>query len=205
MKAPMRICLFGGGTDVNPFAKKYGGLVINFAINKYRTVKIENLFEVKIDGYKGSGGLGGSAAIGVAAIGAMYEYLGFPYTKGQVADRAFQREIDLGWHGGCQDQHASAFGGLNLLQIKNGVEIIPLPKVYIEKFLPWLYLFDLDIKRHSYDIQEGFKEPDAEQSGLRQHGGFRLCSNIDGFCRPCDGFCCEETWPKTLPMPPRGQ
>lgn len=31
--APTRLSLFGGGTDVDPYASKYGGLVINMAIN----------------------------------------------------------------------------------------------------------------------------------------------------------------------------
>jgi len=31
--APCRISLFGGGTDIDPFASVYGGAVINFAVN----------------------------------------------------------------------------------------------------------------------------------------------------------------------------
>ena len=162
-KAPMRASIFGGGTDCNPFASQYGGLVINFAINLYTTVTIKDLFDVKIEGYKGSGGLGGSASLGVASIGAMHKYLGLNINREHIAGLAFQKEIDLGWHGGCQDQYASAMGGFNLIKVKDKVEVIPLPKEQIEGFLPYLCLFDTGIKRKSYKVQEGFKKLDDKQ------------------------------------------
>ena len=34
--APSRISLFGGSTDIEPYASKFGGLVINIAINLYQ-------------------------------------------------------------------------------------------------------------------------------------------------------------------------
>ena len=34
-KAPLRIGLVGGGTDVNPYASEKGGMVFNTTINKY--------------------------------------------------------------------------------------------------------------------------------------------------------------------------
>ena len=36
-KAPMRISLAGGGTDIESYASKFGGAVVGFAINKYIT------------------------------------------------------------------------------------------------------------------------------------------------------------------------
>ena len=36
-KAPTRISMFGGGTDLNPFNEKFGGRVLNFAINLRHT------------------------------------------------------------------------------------------------------------------------------------------------------------------------
>lgn len=42
-KAPLRIGLSGGGTDIENFSKKYGGLVINVAINLY----VHTIIDVK--------------------------------------------------------------------------------------------------------------------------------------------------------------
>ncbi len=39
-KAPMRISLGGGGTDIPSYAEKYGGLVVGFAITRYVTVSV---------------------------------------------------------------------------------------------------------------------------------------------------------------------
>ena len=40
-KIPLRISFCGGGTDVDPFCKDFGGAVITSAINKYVHVSIE--------------------------------------------------------------------------------------------------------------------------------------------------------------------
>lgn len=40
-QAPTRISLIGGGTDVNPFASKFGGKVLSFAINLQHHVSLE--------------------------------------------------------------------------------------------------------------------------------------------------------------------
>jgi|GEM_PF-2744722 len=39
-KAPCRLSLVGGGTDVDPFAAEFGGLVLNFAISIYHQVEL---------------------------------------------------------------------------------------------------------------------------------------------------------------------
>ena len=163
-KSPHRISLFGGGSDVAPFSTLHGGLVINFAINLYTTVTIKNIFDVKIEGYEGSGGLGGSASLGVATMGSIYRYLGVKIDKYLMASLAFKKEMELGWHGGCQDQYTSACGGFNLIKVKDQVEVIPLPKEQIEGFLPYLHLFDLDMKRKSYKVQEGLKRLTKKQT-----------------------------------------
>ena len=95
----------------------------------------------------------------------MLKYLGLlELTNEEIAREAFVKEIDLGWHGGCQDQYTSVMGGFNLIKGKDNVEVISLPKEQIEGFLPYLCLFDTGIKRKSYNVQKGFKEPDLEQT-----------------------------------------
>jgi len=39
-RAPTRICLAGGGTDVNPYAAEHGGAIVNVAIDRYHHVTL---------------------------------------------------------------------------------------------------------------------------------------------------------------------
>ena len=47
-KAPLRIGLAGGGTDVSPFCDLYGGAILNATISLYAHATIEPLDENKI-------------------------------------------------------------------------------------------------------------------------------------------------------------
>ena len=73
-------------------------------------------------------GLGGSSAMSVAVIG-LLDYMSCgriePY---RIADLAFQAErVELGIPGGWQDQYATVFGGLNLVEFdEHGVFVHPL-------------------------------------------------------------------------------
>ena len=40
-KIPLRISLNGGGTDVDPYCEKFGGVVVSSAINKYVYASLE--------------------------------------------------------------------------------------------------------------------------------------------------------------------
>jgi len=59
-------------------------------------------------------GLGTSASLGVALIGALMKYAGKFPTQREVADTAFRLETEeLGLLSGTQDQYAAAFGGIS--------------------------------------------------------------------------------------------
>jgi D-glycero-alpha-D-manno-heptose-7-phosphate kinase len=47
-KAPVRISLAGGGTDVSPYIEEKGGIVINVTINKYAYVTLIPRDDIKV-------------------------------------------------------------------------------------------------------------------------------------------------------------
>src|SRR5574344_1733505 len=47
-KAPLRLGLAGGGSDVSPYSDMYGGLVLNATINLYAYCTIEETNDSKI-------------------------------------------------------------------------------------------------------------------------------------------------------------
>jgi D-glycero-alpha-D-manno-heptose-7-phosphate kinase len=44
-RTPLRVSLFGGGTDLPEFYEKYGGAILSFAINKYVYVTLHDSFD----------------------------------------------------------------------------------------------------------------------------------------------------------------
>jgi len=74
-------------------------------------------------------GLGGSSAISAAVLGALNHFRSESrLDKYTLADLAYQAErVELGIAGGWQDQYASVFGGLNLIEFrKNEILVYPL-------------------------------------------------------------------------------
>ena len=170
--APCRIGLFGGGTDTNPYAEKYGGVVINIAINLRQKVilgdgsklleydnpdffkaftflPVKHEFENDIES-----GLGTSAALAVSLVGASRTGL----SRSEIAEKAWKIEVSkLGLFGGKQDQYASVFGGMNLWKFSNVVKRIGIAKEKAEKLKKYILLFSTGITRPNPKLQENLK------------------------------------------------
>lgn len=192
--APTRLSLFGGGSDVNPYASIYGGLCINMAIN------LRQQFILDDEGYelvpslkiiKGGNpdfymkffeemefypnlvqkadmaiesGLGTSASAAVALISAISKFKGLKMTKDEIAEKAWDIEVNkIGLFGGKQDQYCAAFGGFNLMKFGKEVKIQGFPRRVAEKVSDHLLLFDTGIRRKDPKLQENLKEINEEQ------------------------------------------
>ena len=75
-------------------------------------------FEIFVEtDVKPGSGLGGSAAVSSAVIGAINYIQPYKLNKYQIAELAFQVErIELGVTGGWQDQYSTVFGGCNFME-----------------------------------------------------------------------------------------
>ncbi|MCG3199320.1 MAG: hypothetical protein HUU16_16645 [Candidatus Omnitrophica bacterium] len=181
-RAPVRIDLAGGWTDVAEFCGKTPGAVVNVAIDLASTVtvlaratevqrgefgwtfrrRLEDQsveiysadFDISIEAkrvadleYDGNidlvkaaimemelpggftlitestappgSGLGTSASLGVALLGALANYAGKPFLPAELAELASSIERNrLGIRGGKQDHYASALGGLEFMEFR---------------------------------------------------------------------------------------
>ena len=159
VRAPSRIDLAGGWTDVPAYCQNKTGEVVNIAINQY--VRSEMIIddERKIslsystDMPTGSG-LGTSGAMNVGLISTIMsnskDSLG-------AAEIAYQFEALMGNKGGRQDQWASVLGGINHLTFVNEeVKVTPLSPS--TEFCNWLenhiLLFNSHITHVSGDLHE---------------------------------------------------
>lgn len=106
-----------------------------------------------------TGGTGSSASAAVAMVGALNKFENYPMSNGEIAEKAWEIEcVVAGLFGGKQDQYASALGGCNALEFKNGtVTSQPMPKGFIEWMLPYMMLFHTP-NRSNTKIQEGLRK-----------------------------------------------
>src|SRR5487761_2629314 len=128
-KAPLRIGLAGGGTDVSPYSDQFGGAILNATISLSAYANIEPLSEniIVVEAPAGSG-LGTSSTLVVAIIGAFVEMLKLPLGDYVIAHYAYQIEReDLQLAGGKQDQYAAMFGGVNFMEFYEGDKVIVNP------------------------------------------------------------------------------
>lgn len=132
-RAPTRIDLGGGWTDVPPYCEREGGFVCNIAIDRYATASITDdalpadqsplvLAALRRTGVKASvsmrsdfpvaAGLGGSSAASAAVFSALAEWRRHAWDRKGIAELGRQVEVeDLGIAGGRQDHYAACFGG----------------------------------------------------------------------------------------------
>jgi len=186
-KAPFRIGLGGGGTDVSPYSDLYGGRILNATIeipasevlNGIEGLMLQvgvcnhifkNYSKTPLNGFElittidvptGSG-LGTSSTLVVAIIGAFMEWLKLPLGEYDVANVAVNIERkELQMAGGKQDQYAATFGGFNFMEFyKDRVIVNPLrlKSGIIRDFNYHLLLFYTKTERESSNIIETQKQ-----------------------------------------------
>lgn len=148
-RAPTRIDLGGGWTDVPPYCEREGGFVCNVAIARYAVVRlhahppysvesqelplldavirrsgVEGVgFHIRSDFPEGAG-LGGSSAASAALLGALAEWQGRTWERAAIAEEGRRIEVeDLGIAGGRQDHYAATHGGALALTFSDQVSV----------------------------------------------------------------------------------
>jgi D-glycero-alpha-D-manno-heptose-7-phosphate kinase len=143
-RAPVRIDLGGGWTDVPPYCDREGGFVCNLAIARYSSATLrpgagsdEPLVRAALRraGLTGHGvtlsnefpkgaGLGGSSAASAAIQGAIRTLRGEPLDRALIAEEGRRIEVEeLGVAGGRQDHYAATHGGALALTFDSGVSV----------------------------------------------------------------------------------
>ena len=110
-RAPLRIDLAGGWTDVPAFADAEAARVVNVTIKKYVRATLGDDGSRRVRARLRAGGLGSSACEHVLAAA-----LRDPDADlDDIAEAAFAAETADGVAGGRQDQYAACYGGLNFM------------------------------------------------------------------------------------------
>lgn len=127
VKASVRIDFAGGTTDISPFKERYGGCVLNAAINKHISgslLKSDKRVSLEYHGnIPTNSGLGTSGVMNLVWLALISE----EKNKIKLAEKVYDLEQSLGQVGGKQDQYAGAFGGINFLEFnKDKVKITKL-------------------------------------------------------------------------------
>jgi D-glycero-alpha-D-manno-heptose-7-phosphate kinase len=147
-RAPTRIDLGGGWTDVPPYCDREGGFVCNIAITRHSTATVTaaNDTQARADnalihaavrraGLSGidatlrndfplGAGLGGSSAASAALLAALRAWRGRPIDRVEIAEEGRRIEVEeLGVAGGRQDHYAATHGGALALTFDTGVAV----------------------------------------------------------------------------------
>jgi len=160
-RAPVRVDLAGGWTDVHYFADREAGAVLNVAIAHYvrgELARAARRFRVNYQTDIPPGaGLGASAALNVVWLALVNAALGREPSREELAEQAYRLEDLLGVTGGKQDQYAAALGGINLLRFQEGavhVERLSLSDETLRQLQRRLILVYSGESRLSGDIHE---------------------------------------------------
>lgn len=153
VRAPTRIDLGGGWTDVPPYCDREGGFVCNVAINRYSTATLADERATVIEtgdsslvraiekrsaipgarfallnDYPVGAGLGGSSSASAAMLVAAAEWRRNAWDRADIAELGRRIEVeDLGVAGGRQDHYAATFGGALALTFTRTVAVRPIP------------------------------------------------------------------------------
>lgn len=150
VRAPTRLDLGGGWTDVPPYCDNEGGFVCNIAIDRYATATLREsgdesahsksdaplihavVERAGVNGVRASlesdfpvgAGLGGSSAASAALLGAFAAWLDEPWDHREIAEEGRRIEVEeLGIAGGRQDHYAATHGGALALRFSNRVDV----------------------------------------------------------------------------------
>jgi D-glycero-alpha-D-manno-heptose-7-phosphate kinase len=154
VRAPTRIDLGGGWTDVPPYCDNEGGFVCNLAIDRYATATLSMSAEATVPSsaddeliraalrrarlagvhasiesdFPVGAGLGGSSAASAALLGACAAWRGEPWDRSEIAEEGRRIEVEeMGIAGGRQDHYAATFGGALALRFTDSVEVRRIP------------------------------------------------------------------------------
>jgi len=160
-RAPVRIDLAGGWTDVHYFADREAGAVLNVAIAHHvrgELARAARRFRVTYHTDIPPGaGLGASATLNVVWLALVNASLSHQPSREELAEQAYRLEDLLGVTGGKQDQYAAALGGINLLRFQKGavhVERLSLGDDTLRQLRERLVLAYSGESRLSGDIHE---------------------------------------------------
>jgi D-glycero-alpha-D-manno-heptose-7-phosphate kinase len=155
-RAPLRIDLAGGWTDVPAFADAEGGAVVNVAIKQYVRATLGDDGAIACTHDVSAGGLGSSACEHVLAAA-----LRAPDADlDDIAEAAFAAESAEGVAGGRQDQYAACYSGLSYMTFTRAtapggpvrIERLEMPEAHIAALQDRLVLVDSGVARLSGEI-----------------------------------------------------
>jgi len=157
-RAPMRIDLAGGWTDVPAFADAEGGAVVNVTIDRYVRATLHDDSSITYERDVRTGGLGSSACEHVLG-----EALRNPDADlDEIAEAAYGAETAGGVPGGRQDQYAACYGGLSYMTFTRAdapggpvrIERIELPEPLLIGLQKRIVLVDSGVARLSGQIHD---------------------------------------------------
>jgi len=149
-RAPTRIDLGGGWTDVPPYCEREGGFVCNVAISRYARVRLtDQVSQLGVDAadlslvraalkrtgvrhvsvelkndFPIAAGLGGSSAASAALLSALAAWCDEHRSRAEIAEEGRRIEVEeLGIAGGRQDHYAATHGGALALTFTTEVSI----------------------------------------------------------------------------------